>query len=164
MPRAAAMRWSGVIPALTTSLRASGALDERAMGRHCDWLIRKGVAGLVCCGSLGEAATLSFEEKLAVAEICVRASAGRVPVALGVAALSTRVAVALARAGARAGCSGLMVLPPYAPPRRARATRPGRRSRGLRSSPWRPRARPRRRRRRGRPAARAARPGARAAR
>jgi 4-hydroxy-tetrahydrodipicolinate synthase len=107
------MHWTGVIPALTTSLRANGALDARALARHCGWLIEQRVSGLVCCGSLGEAATLSFEEKIAVAETCVRASAGRVPVALGVAALATSEAVALARAGARAGCAGLMVLPPY---------------------------------------------------
>jgi dihydrodipicolinate synthase/N-acetylneuraminate lyase len=107
------MQWTGVIPALTTNLRANGALDARALARHCGWLIEHGMSGLVCCGSLGEAATLSFEEKIAVAEACVRAAAGRVPVALGVAALATGEAVALARAGARAGCAGLMVLPPY---------------------------------------------------
>jgi 4-hydroxy-tetrahydrodipicolinate synthase len=107
------MQWTGVIPALTTNLRATGALDTRALARQCRWLIGHGVTGLVCCGSLGEAATLSLDEKLAVARTCVKAAAGRVPVALGVAALSTREAVALARAGARVGCAGLMVLPPY---------------------------------------------------
>jgi len=107
------MQWTGVIPALTTNLRARGALDTRALARQCRWLIEHGVTGLVCCGSLGEAATLSLDEKLAVARTCVKAAAGRVPVALGVAALSTREAVALARAGARVGCAGLMVLPPY---------------------------------------------------
>ncbi|HEU4430683.1 MAG TPA: dihydrodipicolinate synthase family protein, partial [Myxococcota bacterium] len=107
------MHWTGVIPALTTSLRANGAFDARAMARHCGWQIEHGVSGLVCCGSLGEAATLSFDEKLEVAETCVKAAAGSVPVALGIAALSTKEAVQLARAAARAGCSGLMVLPPY---------------------------------------------------
>jgi dihydrodipicolinate synthase/N-acetylneuraminate lyase len=107
------MQWTGVIPALTTSFRANAALDARALARHCGWLIEHGVSGLVCCGSLGEAATLSFDEKITVAETCVMAAAGRVPVALGVAALATSEAVALARAGAKAGCAGLMVLPPY---------------------------------------------------
>ena len=107
------MQWSGVIPAITTPFRANGALDPRALARHCEWLIAHGASALVCCGSLGEAATLSFDEKLAVADACVKASAGRVPIVLGVAALSTSEAVALARAGARAGCAGLMVLPPY---------------------------------------------------
>jgi len=107
------MQWTGVIPALTTSFRANGAFDARAMARHCRWQIEHGVTGLVCCGSLGEAATLSFDEKLEVAESCVKAAAGRVPVALGIAALSTKEAVDLARGAAKAGCAGLMVLPPY---------------------------------------------------
>jgi 4-hydroxy-tetrahydrodipicolinate synthase len=107
------MRWTGVIPALTTNFTAKGALDLKALARHCDWQIAHGVRGLVCCGSLGEAATLSADEKLAVARTCVKAARGRVPVALGVAALSTADAVALARAAADAGCAGLMVLPPY---------------------------------------------------
>lgn len=113
MPRGPATQWSGVLPALTTSFRPSGALDTRALARHCRWLVGHGVAGLVCCGSLGESATLSFDEKVAIAKLCVKASAGRLPVVLGVAALATREAVALARAGAEAGCAGLMVLPPY---------------------------------------------------
>ena len=67
----------------------------------------------MCCGSLGEAATLSFAEKLAVARTCVKAVGDRAPVVLGIASLSTAEAVALAKGAARAGCEGLMVLPPY---------------------------------------------------
>lgn len=107
------MNWTGVIPALTTNLRPNGAVDHPAFARHCRWMITSGCTGLVCCGSLGEAATLSFEERIAVATTAVRAAAGHVPVVLGIAALSTAEAVALARAAAKAGCAGLMVLPPY---------------------------------------------------
>jgi dihydrodipicolinate synthase/N-acetylneuraminate lyase len=81
--------------------------------RHCRWMIDSGCTGIVCCGSLGEAATLSFEEKIAVATTCVRAVGRRAPVVLGIAALSTTEATALAREAARVGCAGLMVLPPY---------------------------------------------------
>jgi 4-hydroxy-tetrahydrodipicolinate synthase len=107
------MNWTGVIPAITTNLRANGAVDHAALARHCRWMIDSGCTGIVCCGSLGEAATLSFEEKIAVAATCVRAVGARAPVVLGIASLSTAEAVALAKAGAKAGCEGLMVLPPY---------------------------------------------------
>jgi 4-hydroxy-tetrahydrodipicolinate synthase len=107
------MNWTGVIPAITTNLRANGAVDHPALARHCRWMIDSGCTGIVCCGSLGEAATLSFEEKIAVAATCVKAIGRRAPVVLGIASLSTAQAVALAKAGARAGCAGLMVLPPY---------------------------------------------------
>jgi dihydrodipicolinate synthase/N-acetylneuraminate lyase len=108
------MHWTGVIPAITTNFRASGALDAPALTKHCRWLIDSGCSGIVCGGSLGEAATLSFDEKCRVMSICVKAVGNRAPVALGISALSTAEAVALAKAAAKAGCSGLMLLPPYA--------------------------------------------------
>lgn len=107
------MNWTGVLPAITTNLRANGAVDHPALAKHCRWMIDAGCTGIVCCGSLGEAATLSLEEKVAVATTCVKAVGGRAPVVLGIASLSTAEAVALAKAGAKAGCEGLMVLPPY---------------------------------------------------
>lgn len=107
------MNWKGVIPAITTNLRSNGAVDHAALAKHCRWMIDSGCAGLVCCGSLGEAATLSFKEKIAVAKTCVTAVGHRAPVVMGIASLSTAEAIQLAKAAARAGCEGLMVLPPY---------------------------------------------------
>ena len=107
------MTWTGVLPAITTNLRANGAIDHPALLRHCRWMLDSGCTGLVCCGSLGEAATLSVAEKISVVTTAVKAAAGRAPVVLGIASLSTAEAVALAKAAAKAGCSGLMVLPPY---------------------------------------------------
>ena len=105
--------WKGILAAITTHLRANGAIDHVALARHCCWMIDSGCTGIVCCGSLGEAATLSFEEKIAVTTTCVRAVGARAPVVLGIASLATAEAVALAKAGVKAGCAGLMVLPPY---------------------------------------------------
>jgi dihydrodipicolinate synthase/N-acetylneuraminate lyase len=107
------MNWKGVLPAVTTNLRANGAVDHPALAKHCRWMIDRGCAGIVCGGSLGEAATLSFEEKIAIAATCVKAVGARAPVVFGVASLVTTEAVALAKAAAKAGCEGLMVLPPY---------------------------------------------------
>lgn len=107
------MHWKGVIPAVTTNLKSDLSVDHDAFAAHCRWMIESGCTGLVCCGSLGEAQTLSFDEKVAVVRTAVAAVDGRAPVALGVASLSTREAVALACAAEQAGAKGLMVLPPY---------------------------------------------------
>jgi dihydrodipicolinate synthase/N-acetylneuraminate lyase len=107
------MRWRGVFPAITTPFRPDLSVDFDLLRRHVSWLIDEGCQGIVPLGSLGEGATLSFEEKGAVLTACKEAAAGRVPVITGVAALSTAAAVALAREGAARGCEGLMVLPPY---------------------------------------------------
>lgn len=107
------MNWKGVIPAITTNLKTDLTVDHEALAAHCRWMIDSGCAGIVCCGSLGEAATLTFDEKIAIVRTAVAAVGDRAPVALGIAALSTVEAVALARAAAEAGAQGLMVLPPY---------------------------------------------------
>jgi 4-hydroxy-tetrahydrodipicolinate synthase len=107
------MLWKGVMPAITTCFDERLEVDHDFMAKHCVWLVENGCTGIVACGSLGEGATLSFEEKLAVFRTCVRALEGRAPVVAGISALSTREAVELARHAADIGCQGLMVLPPY---------------------------------------------------
>lgn len=105
--------WRGVIPAITTPFTADDAVDHAFLGRHANWMIDAGCTGIVPLGSLGEAATLGFDEKVAIVRTLVEALDGRAPVIAGIAALSTAEAVRLARAAAQAGCGGLMVLPPY---------------------------------------------------
>lgn len=105
--------WRGVFPAITTPFRNDGGVDHPFLARHAAWLVEHGSRGLVALGSLGEGATLTFDEKREVLATLVRAVDGRVPVIAGVAALSTAEAVAVARGAAEVGCKGLMALPPY---------------------------------------------------
>ena len=105
--------WHGVIPAITTPFTADGQIDHAFLASHANQLIDAGCRGIVPLGSLGEAATLSFEEKLAILRTLVQALKGRAPVIPGIAALSTDEAVRLAREAKAIGCRGLMVLPPY---------------------------------------------------
>ena len=107
------MNWNGVMPAMTTAFDESLSVDHGFVGRHAQWLAENGCSGIVCLGSLGEAATLSFNEKIAVLSTVVGAVSGRIPVVAAVSALSTAEAVGLAQATAQAGASGLMILPPY---------------------------------------------------
>src|SRR3954468_13310946 len=107
------MNWKGVLPAVTTNLKADLSVDHDAFAAHCRWMIDSGCTGIVCCGSLGEAQTLTFEEKIAVVRTAVKAVGDRAPVVLGIASLSTVEAVAMAVAAEHAGAQGLMVLPPY---------------------------------------------------
>jgi 4-hydroxy-tetrahydrodipicolinate synthase len=88
-------------------------VDHTALAAHCRWLADAGCTGIVPLGSLGEGATLTLDEKVAVLETVVGAVGSRLPVLPGIAALSTAEAVRLAQAAAAVGCSGLMVLPPY---------------------------------------------------
>lgn len=106
------MKFEGVLPAITTEFRPDGSIDHAFVRAHVAWQVACGARAIIPCGSLGEGATLDFDEKVALIESCV-AAAGSVPVAPGIAALSTRTGVKFAREAARVGCRGLMVLPPY---------------------------------------------------
>jgi 1-pyrroline-4-hydroxy-2-carboxylate deaminase len=106
------MKWYGVMPAMTTCFDEKLHVDHAFATRHVQWLLGNGCTGIIALGSLGEAATLTFDEKEAILRNLVKA-AGDKPVIGAISALSTDEAVALAKAAEKAGCSGLMVLPPY---------------------------------------------------
>src|SRR5665213_264941 len=108
------INWRGVLPAITTKFNEDGSVDHPCFAEHCRWMVEAGCVGLVPLGSLGEGATLTFEEKTAVLKTAVEAVGDRAPIVPGIAALSTGDAVRLAQMAERVGCSGVMVLPPYA--------------------------------------------------
>ena len=107
------MNWNGVMPAITTCFREDLSIDHEFMAKHCNWLLDSGCTGIVALGSLGEGATLNFDEKLQILRTCVAAVKDRGPVVASVSSLTTAEAIALAKAAAQLGCDGLMVLPPY---------------------------------------------------
>jgi dihydrodipicolinate synthase/N-acetylneuraminate lyase len=106
------MNWKGVISAMTTGFKPDYSVDHAFVAKHAQWQLQNGCDGIVAPGSLGESATLSFDEKLALLKTLVGASGGK-PVVAGIASLGTEEGVALAKAAEQAGCGGLMVLPPY---------------------------------------------------
>ena len=104
-------RWQGIFPAVTTKFHADESIDAEGTARHIDFQIRNGIHGLVTCGSLGEASTLTLEEKLQVAKIALEAADGRVPVLANVSETSTREALRYIDGGNRLGVAGYMVMP-----------------------------------------------------
>ena len=107
------MKWTGVMPALTTAFDENLKIDHEFVARHARWQIENGVSGIIALGSLAEAATLAFDEKVALVDTLVKAVDRRVPVVAAISALSTWEAVAQAKAAQEHGASGLMILPPY---------------------------------------------------
>ncbi|RYF59125.1 MAG: dihydrodipicolinate synthase family protein [Comamonadaceae bacterium] len=104
-------RWQGIFPAITTKFHADESIDAEGTARHIDFQIRNGIHGLVTCGSLGEASTLSLEEKLQVAKIALEAANGRVPVLANVSETSTREALRYIDGANKLGVAGYMVMP-----------------------------------------------------
>jgi 1-pyrroline-4-hydroxy-2-carboxylate deaminase len=107
------MNWKGVMPAITTSFNQDLTIDHGYVGEHCRWMLENACSGIVALGSLGEGATLSYDEKLQILRTCVRSLNQRAPVVAAISSLTTSESVSLAKAAADLGCEALMVLPPY---------------------------------------------------
>jgi dihydrodipicolinate synthase/N-acetylneuraminate lyase len=104
--------WAGIFPAITTPFQADLSVDYEIFGAQARWLVECGCKGIVALGSLGEAPTLTREEKTEILKQATRSLDGKAPVIAGIAALSTAEAVWLAKEAHRVGVDGLMVLPP----------------------------------------------------
>ena len=102
--------WSGVFPAVTTKFTEDDRLDHAEMERCFALQIEAGCDGIIVCGSLGEGPMLSMDEKLAVLNTAQSAAGGK-PVLLTINEAGTREGAALAKAAAKAGADGLMIVP-----------------------------------------------------
>ena len=104
------MEWKGVYPALTTKFTPNDELDFEAFKKNVDFQLKAGVDGLIIGGSLGEASTLSNEEKDELTRYAVKEFS--VPIVMNIAEQSTREAIAAAGKAQDYGAVGLMLLPP----------------------------------------------------
>jgi 4-hydroxy-tetrahydrodipicolinate synthase len=107
-----AINWQGVFPALTTKFTAAEELDLPAFTKNLQAQLDAGVDGIILGGSLGEASTLTNEEKDRLVLTAVEYVDGKVPVVLNIAEGATRDAVRIAERATAFGVSGLMLLPP----------------------------------------------------
>ena len=103
--------WHGVYSAITTKLDKAQDVDFAAVRADVDFQLAARVNGIVCCGSLGEASTLTADEKIDILKAVKEQARGRAPVILTVAEDSTRAAAEVAARAQDAGADGLMVLP-----------------------------------------------------
>jgi dihydrodipicolinate synthase/N-acetylneuraminate lyase len=104
--------WAGIFPAITTPFQADLSVDYETFGAQARWMVECGCNGIVALGSLGEAPTLTRQEKIEILKQAKRSLEDKAPVIAGIAELSTAEAVCLAKEAQRAGADGLMVLPP----------------------------------------------------
>lgn len=104
----------GILVALITPFTDDKSkIDEARLKAHIDDLIAAGVHGLVPGGSTGEFTTMTTAERKQLIELCVKFTAGRVPIIAGTGSTSTAEAVDLAAHAAKAGAAALMVVPPF---------------------------------------------------
>lgn len=105
--------YAGVFVAMTTPFDEKGSVDYDGLDTLIDFYVGSGVAGVVPCGTTGEASTLSVSEHREVIKRTVATVAGRVKVIAGTGANNTLEAIALTRAACDAGADAALVVTPY---------------------------------------------------
>ena len=107
--------FEGILPAIITPFYrdSRSSLDIEGLQSNIEFLLQRGVHGIVPCGSTGESATLTFEEHELVIGKTVEVVNGRVPVLAGTGSNNTEEAVRLTRSAKDAGADGALVISPY---------------------------------------------------
>jgi 1-pyrroline-4-hydroxy-2-carboxylate deaminase len=106
------MKWEGVMPAVTTKFTENDELDFEMFNKNIRAQIDAGVSGIVLGGTLGEASTLTSNEKSSLIKNTVKITENKIPVLMNIAEQSTRDAIKSAKSAENDGASGLMILPP----------------------------------------------------
>ena len=104
--------WKGIYPALTPKFTEDDQLDILAYLNNVDAQMDAGIHGCVIAGSLGEASTLTQDEKVFLLTQTLSHVNGRISVIMNIAEQSTKEAVTAAKNAQEAGADGLMMLPP----------------------------------------------------
>lgn len=106
------VNWQGVYPALLTPFNDNDTIDFQLFKKNLKTQIEAGIDGAVLAGSLGEASTLSAEEKKHLL-VCAKETTGeKIPVIVNIAEQATKEAVKAAQNAEDNGADGLMLLPP----------------------------------------------------
>jgi 4-hydroxy-tetrahydrodipicolinate synthase len=107
--------FEGILPAIITPFQrdVKAGLDIEGLRSNIEALLRRGIHGIVPCGSTGESATLTFEEHERVISETVDVVNGKVPVLAGTGSNNTEEAVRLTRSARDAGADGALIISPY---------------------------------------------------
>jgi dihydrodipicolinate synthase/N-acetylneuraminate lyase len=108
----ATLTWKGVYPALLTPFKQDDSVDFEMYKTNLTAQVDAGVDGIVLGGSLGEASSLSNDEKKELLAYSKQILPQNMPVIINIAEQTTKAAVQLAKESEKNGADGLMLLPP----------------------------------------------------
>lgn len=106
------INWEGVMPAVTTKFTDDDTLDLKTFEKNISAQLEAGVSGIILGGTLGEASTLTLEEKDRLIKTTLKIVGERVPVIINIAEQSTKDGIRVAKRAEEIGANGLMLLPP----------------------------------------------------
>lgn len=104
--------FKGVGTALITPFTESG-VDYKALDRIIDLQLNGKIDALCVCGTTGEPATMSEEERIEVMKFAIKKVKGRMPVIAGTGCNSTSSTIKASIAAEKLGADGLLIVTPY---------------------------------------------------
>ena len=90
-----------------------GRIDYEQLETLIEWHIAHDTDALIICGTTGESATLTKDEKKALIAFTVEKTKGRLPVIAGTGGNNTSDAIELSLFAEKAGVDGLLIVTPY---------------------------------------------------
>src|SRR4051812_41261150 len=103
----------GTGTALSTPFHRDGSIDFESFARLIEYQIDCGIESLIACGSTGESATMSNDERLAVIDFTVRRAREKNPsvcVIAGTGSNDTAASIALTRSAEKLGIDGALIV------------------------------------------------------
>jgi 4-hydroxy-tetrahydrodipicolinate synthase len=107
------MKFEGTYVAMVTPFTKDLEIDEEGFRSNINYLIEKGVTGLVGAGTTGESATVSHEEHQRIIDILVDEVDGRVETVAGTGSNATSEALSLTKYAYDAGADSALLITPY---------------------------------------------------
>lgn len=105
--------FKGAGVALVTPYNEDESINYEALGELVEEQIKGHTDAIIVCGTTGEPATMTDEERTSCMEFVVKKAAGRIPVIAGTGCNCTRNAIALSKKAEAIGVDGLLVVTPY---------------------------------------------------
>lgn len=102
---------SGV--AIITPFHKDGTINFSMLKKLIDFHCENSTDAIIICGTTGESAALTDDEKIACYKAAVEYTAGRIPVIAGTGTNATFHAIRLTKAAEEAGVDGLLIVTPY---------------------------------------------------
>ncbi|MDX9773034.1 MAG: dihydrodipicolinate synthase family protein [Bacteroidales bacterium] len=104
---------TGLISAPFTPMDKNGAVNLMIIDDYVDYLTENNVNGAFICGTTGESASLTTEERMAIAERWVGATKGRIKIIVHVGGTSLPQSKALASHAQKIGADCIAAMAPY---------------------------------------------------
>jgi 4-hydroxy-tetrahydrodipicolinate synthase len=107
------MKLEGTTVAMVTPFNSEDGVDEAGMRENINYLIERGVEGVLAAGTTGESATITHDEQRKMMEIMVEEVNGRVKSIAGAGSNSSKEALDLVKYAENVGADAALVITPY---------------------------------------------------